>query len=271
MAQGLFEFENYKAYLKQVLDSKPGRGRGERTRMAEAIGCHTAYISLVLNKDVHFSPEQAAQLNRYLNHSTEESRFFLLLVQLARAGTPLLKSHFKEEISRIRQSRLDLKNRLEFKKALSIEDQATYYSAWYYAAVHVLVSVPGCRTREGLARYLGLSPRRISEILRFLSSAGLVQQHGDQYQVGNTSIHLPADSPLHAKHHTNWHLRALQALEEPRELDLHYSSAVSLAKEDLPKVRSILVQAIEEIRKVVRDSKEDTAYCYMLSLFPIGD
>lgn len=269
MKNSVFDFSDYKAYLNAHFRSQPARGRGERSRLAEAIQCHTAYVSQVLKHAAHFSLEQAAALSQHLEMDRNESEFFLLLVQHARAGTPLLKRHFAEHLQKARQKRLNLKHRLEFKKALSIEDQATYYSAWYYAAIHVLLSIESMQKREALARRLKLSPQKVSEVLRYLVSVGLAVQNGDRFQIGATSLHLAADSPMVAKHHANWLLRAMAALDDGKTEDLHYSSAVTLAAADLPRVRAVMVKAIEEIRAIVKDSKEDAGYCYLLHLFEV--
>lgn len=51
--------------------------------------------------------------------------------------------------------------------------------------------------------------------------------------------------------------------------ELHYSSVISLAEGDVPKVREKLVKAIEEVREVVRPSNDETLFCYNLDLFKV--
>jgi hypothetical protein len=45
-------------------------------KMAKAAGCHTAFISQVLNGSLHLSLEQAARLNSFFQHTKDEARFF---------------------------------------------------------------------------------------------------------------------------------------------------------------------------------------------------
>ena len=156
MNKDIFDYRDYKVYLQAWIARAPGKGWGLQTQMAIKMGCQTGYVSQVLNGNANFSLEHAETLNQYIGHNEEEGRFFILLVEWARAGTVDLRKRFQNEIERILQQRLVLKDRVDIKKSLEPVDQATYYSAWYYAAIHVAVSVPELRTRESLMQYFGL-------------------------------------------------------------------------------------------------------------------
>jgi hypothetical protein len=74
-----------------------------------------------------------------------------------------------------------------------------------------------------------------------------------------------ADSPWIGKHHANWRFQALKSIdEEPRMDDLHYTSGISVSATDAPKVREILVRAIEEVKQVVRPSPAEQAHGVIL-------
>jgi uncharacterized protein (TIGR02147 family) len=263
----VFEFTSYKAYLLAWIQSRPHQGRGERSRIAVTLRCQLAYVSQVLNGPAHFSFEQAEALNQLLNHTDDEADFFHLLVQLERAGTSALKSRIQRKIKKILNDRLILRNRLEFEETLSREDQAIYYSSWYYAGVHVAVAIPALQTREALVRALRLPVSRVTQILEFLVSRGLVEESKGRYSTGNTRIHLESDSPMIAKHHVNWRMQAVQAIEKESADELHYSSVITASEGDIPRIREVLVKAIEQIREIVKPSKDEALYCYSLDLF----
>lgn len=265
----VFEFSSYKAYLLAWIETRPLKGRGERSRIAETLRCQLAYVSQVLNGPAHFSLEQAEALNALLDHTEDEADFFHLLVQLDRAGTPALQSRVQKKIKKILNDRLVLRNRLEFEKSLSREDQAIYYSAWYYAALHIAVAVPALQTREALTRAFNLPVSRVSQVLDFLISRGLVEEKKGRYQAGDTRIHLESDSPMITKHHMNWRMQAIQSLEHAGSSELHYSSVITVAESDIPRAREALVKAIEQIREIVKPSKDESLYCYTLDLFKL--
>ncbi len=233
MSRPIFEYENYKKYLKDWIASRPRAGHGDRSRIAEALRCHVTYVSQVLSGDTDFSPEQAEQLTHFLGLSENERDFFLLLVHRARAGSASLRAYYQSKIQETVNQRMVLKNRLEFKNTLTSEDRATYYSSWQYSAVHLLSSVPELNTKERIGRYLDLPLKRVNEVLEFLLSAGLVIEERGRYSYSPANLHLGSDSPFLPKHHMNWRLQAIRAL--------------------------------------VRDSPEEALCSYCLDLFEVGE
>jgi uncharacterized protein (TIGR02147 family) len=266
----VFEFQDYKRYLSEWIASQPNGGRGVKSKIAERARCHLAYISQVLTGHSHFNLEQAESLNTLLEHGEDEAHFFILLVEHARAGTHSLKKYFEQQIQKVLNQRLQLKNRFTDKKALSLEHQSIYYSHWAYCAVHMAVLNPELRTPGAIARYFDISVSKTVEILDFLSSVGLVKNEKGRLSAGDVRIHLAHDSPMISKHHSNWRLQAMRALERETPQELHYSGVVSVSREDLPKVRETLVRAMEQVRAIVKDSKDETVYCYALDLFGLG-
>ncbi len=272
MESDIFQYDSYKAYLNAKLDDRQGGGgRGSRSRLSKAIGCQTAFVAQVLRGGAHFSLEQAEAASDFLGHNEEEGHFLLLLIQRERAGTPRLKQRFEKQISQIRQSRLILKNRLDVRESLSEQDQVIYYSSWHYAAIHALVSIPGHKSIESLARHLQMDLRTVSDCVQFLLSCGLVVRNGDKGGLcpGKARIHLGSDSPLIGKHHINWKLQAIRAIENPSIENLHYSSVVSLSEKDTVQVREILTSSITKVKSIVKDSPGELVRCFSMDLFGI--
>ncbi|OFZ21319.1 MAG: hypothetical protein A2X94_07675 [Bdellovibrionales bacterium GWB1_55_8] len=269
MKKDIFQYRDYKAYIEDWITAQPARGRGLKAKLAEVMGCNTTYVAQILNANAHLSSEQAERASRFIGHSYSETLFFQLLVQHARAGTREFKALIQKQIEQAIENHHNLSKRLEFKKVLGPEDQLTYYSAWYYAAVHVVLSIPELQMKEPIARYFGLPLRIISDVLNFLTAAGLATENSGRYTTGPVSIHLPKDSPAITKLHANWRVQAIESLNRRNEEDLHYSSVIAISSADYPAVRTILIEAIERIRAVVRESKENAAYCYCLDLFSL--
>lgn len=264
----VFEYEDYRKFLSDYLKSQ---GKGAKLRLASAIECQPGYISQILSGTTNMSAEQAEKFTSHLGWDISVTRYFLLLVAYARAGTKSLANHFKLEIGRLRGEAQVLKHRFKPDKVLSIEDQATFYSSWHYGAVHVCVSVPGCETEDGIASYFDLPIKRINEVVQFLIRVGLIRKsESGRLSIGNTQVYIGSDSPLISKHHTNWRLKAIDALDRYKETHLHYSSVISISKADVDRIRELMSQTIQEIRTIVRDSKDEKCFSYALDLFEIG-
>lgn len=270
MKKDVFDFTDYKAYLLDYIKQLPGRGYGTRSKLAEELGCRVAYISQVLNSSANFSPEQGESLNRYLKHSVEESEYFHLLLNLERAGTSELRERISSQVERFRQKRLILKNRVDIKATLNPEDQAVYYSAWYFAAVHIIVTIEAYRTKDAIAEYLNLPKEKVTEVVDFLISVGLVRLEKGQLKPGTSRLFLGNDSPLIFKHHTNWRIRAIDSLDKGIKSDVHFSMVASLAREDVQKIKEKLVKDIQATRAIVTESKnEEELICFSLDFFKV--
>ena len=270
MGPDIFHYDDYKIYLNNRLDDlSRGGGRGARSRLSQALGCQTAYTAQVLKGHAHFSLEQADAANDYLGHSEEEANYFLLLLQKARAGTPKLRERFERELTKIKEARMLLKNRFGVQSILNIEAQTQYYSSWYYAAVHVLASIPGMNTAKAMANHLSVELSKIQSALNFLCEVGILKEAADGYSIGTARLHLGADSPLIAKHHTNWRLQAIRSLERSEPGALHYSSVVSISEKDHLLIREMIVKNLEKIKATVRESKEEQAHCLSIDFFRV--
>ncbi len=274
MTKTLYDFQNYKEYLNSILEIA-GKSRGLRARLAEALNCQSAFISKVLNADAHFSIESAVLISEFLEHSPEEQHYFLLLVQLGRAGSRKLELYYEKQIERIRHDRRQIKKRVVSEEArpLSLEEKAIYYSSWLYVAIHVAVSVQGRDTKAALAEHFQLKLHELSRYLEFLVSAGILAEKAGHYRVGSRLLHLGhdsiVDSSLLAKHHTNWRLRAIESLDRQASQDLHFSSVISFSARDIEKIREVLLKSVEEVDEVIKPSPEETAFCLAIDFFRV--
>ena len=267
MKRTIFDYIEYKAYIIEKIADSPSKGRGVKLKMAEFLSCQTAFVSQVLNGNPNFSLEQGVKLNSFFEHTRDEARFFLLLLQLERAGSSDLKDFFKLEMKEILDIRSDLKNRLKIKNSLKAVDQQIYYSSWLYACIHMLVAIPEYRTSQAIARHLNLPREKVMEVLNFLEETALIQLNGAHYEIGITKIHLSKDSPQIQRHHTNWRMQAIRAIDINEAADLHYSTIVSMSRSDIPRVKEVLIKAIEECRLIIRDSKEEKCQSICIDFF----
>ncbi len=269
MKKNLFEYNDYRSYLRDALPTA-GEARGARTKLALELGVQKGFISSILHGNAELSLEQAYRTSVFLSHTEEEREFYLLLVQKDRAGSKDLESHFEKKIKSIALKRREIKERIQVKATLSESDQLTYYSSWHYTAVHMCLRVPTTQTLHSISNYLRLPTKRVSEVLEFFIKTGMAEQKGDTYLVGPTRIHLPSDSPLISKHHTNWRMQAISALDRKSKNNAHYSAIYSISESAAQKIREKLLQLIQDIEPDIRDAKDETVYTLCFDLFNLG-
>jgi len=262
----IYQFIDYKAYLIELATVL---GKGGKSKIAEAAECQSGYISQVLNDNAHLSLEQTEKIGSFLGFDELKIDYLLAMVLYAKAGTNSLRKFYQKDLETKKEAHSELKTKFKSKKKLSVEDQAIFYSSWQYGAVHVSVSIPGCETPQGLSKFFNIDLKRVNEILEFLENVQLVETVNGMLKVGSSHIHLSSDSPLISKFHTNWRLQAVQALNAKNPKNLHYSSIMSCSEADSKKIKEVMTKAIEDIRKIIKDSKDEKCFSYAMDFFAV--
>lgn len=269
MKNSIFEYNDYKLYLEEKIQSLPSKGRGVKLKLAEYLHCQNTFVSQVMNGEPHFSLEQGARLNDFFDHSKEEAKFFLMLLHFSRAGNSELKKYYQDEMNDLIIKNSDLKKRTKMKGSLREKDQDIYYSSWLYSAIHILVTIKEFQNASQIAKRFNLSKDKTLEILGFLTESGLLQKEGNTYSSGSTRIHLSKDSPHINRHHTNWRMRAVHSIDMNQASDLHFSNVVSMGDKDIVKIREIFIKAIAEARSIIKDSPEEKLHSICVDFFEV--
>jgi hypothetical protein len=191
----------------------------------------------------------------------------MLLVQKDRAGKSALKKYYQDQIQEILERRLNLTKRLGVQNKLSEEHKTTFYSSWHYLAIHLALTIPELRTKHALAEYLHLPVKKVVETLEFLVTAGLARQVGEHFEADSTLLRIGNDSPHIQKHHANWRVQALEALDREDKNDLHYSAVVSLSRADIRHLKDRMLEHIKEYVSTIRESKEEEVCVLSLDFF----
>ncbi|MBP9680699.1 MAG: TIGR02147 family protein [Bacteriovorax sp.] len=262
----VFSFDNYKDYLKEALKTQ---GHGSRLRFAEALNCQSAYISQVLNQNSHLSLEQAAEASVYFHMQQDEEDFFLLLIQLDKAASVRLREITKKKIKETREKRALLSNRILVKDELDEATQAKFFSKWYYAAIHMMITIPKYRDKESICSYLNLPMSVVNEAITFLLDYHLIITTPSGYENGKCRIFLKGDSPFVTQHHENWRLKAIEDISIGSKSNVHFSSIYSLSQKDFEIIKEKLLTHIQEVREIVRPSKEEEMCVFNLDFFKI--
>jgi uncharacterized protein (TIGR02147 family) len=262
---------NYKRFLKGYIDTLPGHGRGEMSRMARHLKVSSTFLSQVLSSDKHLSFEQAKGITEYLGLSALETDYFLQLVHVERAGTTSLKNYYEEKLEQLRGQGLRVANRIETARELTDTERATFYSSPLYAAIWLYTSVSEKgQTLETLIERFDLPRTRAVEIVRFLVDAGLCIEKNSSYTMGPQSTHVGQGSPHLLNHYRNWHLQALAQSETLTSEELMYSVAISLSREDFALLREQMVRFIKDLLKTAHASPAEEIACFNMDFFWIG-
>ncbi len=269
MEKSLYTYNYYKTYLLDRIKREPKAGRGVRQKMAEYICCQVAYISHVLSGDRDFSVEQAEAITRFFAMTSDESEYFIWLIEKERAGTSQARDFFEKLLQQKREKYLQLKNRVNISDELDDSAKATYYSDYLFSAVHMIVTISKFQTPKAISEAFGISMKKTSNILEFLKTNGLITEHAGRLIPTSKYLFIDKESPFILQHHTNWRLQALQNVRSGENTDLHLSMVVTMSEKDSKQLQRRISEFIEEISETIKKSPEEKLMAIGIDFFQV--
>lgn len=263
----IFDFSEYRKYLKTWLEESRASKTSNLTRLAEVAQVHPTFLSQVLGGSKDLSLEQAAFVSEFIGHTKLEQDYFFTPIQLERAGTIPLKNYWQEKKSAIEAEKNKLSQRFHKHKELTEEQRAIFYSSWIYVAVWACTAINNGQTLTEIAERFNISRDKAEEILSFLAQSGVCNESNGVYTIGDLHIHVPNESPHVIKHHTNWRMKAIQRMDNRDKVELFFTSPMSISREDFQKIRERLNLVIQDVVKIGKDSPAEDLVCLNIDFF----
>ena len=269
MLPDIFKFQNYKEYVEAWLESRPKKGHGELKKMAQHLRVSTTMMSQVFRGEKELNLEMAVEIAEYLSLSEEETEYFLLLVELNRAGSFKLKNKLKSQVEKKQESAKKVGNRLGKASILNDEARSLFYSNWIYSAIRILSDLDQMKTPSDIAAHLQISPAMVERAVDFLLKNNLCKTQDGLLKMGPAKTFLDPNSPYVHLHHQNWRLLAIQKMKTSQATGFHLTSPMSLSVDDAEKIKAELVQFTSSILKSIDTSPAENARCLNIDWFQI--
>lgn len=263
----VFEFKEYRVFLKAWIESQGSKSHGLKTRMAQACEVSSTLMSLVFKGEKSLTLEQALNLTEFLAMNELETEYFLGLIELDRAGTLKLQNRIQKKLKALNEQSKQVSSRIKKDLELNEENKAVYYSNWIYVAIRNLTAIDGFQTPVAIAERLNLPQRLVIEALDFLVRNHLCVQTDKGYSYGPALTFVPKESPFVNQHHRNWRQKSLERMSFRRDEDLFVTSPVSLSAADAEKIKALLLTAFESSMKIVKPSPSEKVFCLNLDWF----
>lgn len=257
----LFNINDYKSVIKAKI-VEHSKVRGYRSKLAEVAGCQLAYLSLVLKSHAHLTPDQGAALTVFWQLDELHTDYFMNLLHLARAGTPVLQKQLRSKLETLRKTFRESRNQYDHPEISDTERALKYYSIWIYSAIHLLLTIPDYQDARKLAEQLSLPLKEVEGYLKELERLSLVRQQNNKWISTEQNLHAgPAFTNLH---HRNWRSKALNEIDVKPDLHLHYTGVFSLSHDDFLALRAHVQEFIERVHQKVAPSKEEAGAVLIL-------
>jgi uncharacterized protein (TIGR02147 family) len=260
-----FQFADYKAFLAAM----QAHGRGETRRMSEAAGCQRSYFSQVIHGNAQLTPDHGYKLCKYLEFTIRERDFFLTQLEHARAATAEYRKHLEEKLNQLKREHEDLGAHVDRPKLKDSSQHLSYFSTWYWCAIHLLTSITEFQKSAAIARRLHLPESLVMEALEVLAEQGLVRRVGSSWEYASGEMHVAKESPLVSLHHNNWRQRAVLSAQVPSARNMHYTQVQSMSREAYEKIRTMVLKFIDEATKEAGPSTGEELVAVNIDIFPV--
>ena len=268
VSMSIFDYHDYKKYVNDWIKSQPSGGHGQLRMMSIELNVNSVIMSQVFRGSRNLSAEQAVGIAKFIGLNSSDRDYFILLVQKERSGTVELKEIFEKQLADFRSASQILKTRIKHQK-FSDENKATFYSHWYYSAIRLGISIPEHNTLASIGEYLGLERSLVNQVIEFLIKNQLIIENGNKFEIGPQVTHVGHDSPFVNRHHSNWRIKALQAMDKTKKDDLFYTGPMALSKSASNKIKKLVIELIEKSTKEAAESESEVLRCLTIDWFDV--
>jgi uncharacterized protein (TIGR02147 family) len=266
----IFEYKNYKKWVNFYISSMPKGGRGQYRKMSEHMRTSATIVTQVFKGERELTPEQALLLADYFALSKFESRYLVLIVNYARAGSLIYKERLHEEIIEMQERSKEIANRVKQDFKMTEEVKSIFYSNWYYLAIWSLTAINGFNDLNSICERLKINKRKAKDAIEFMiKNSIIIEDNKGRLTVGPSLLHLESSSSQIARHHQNWRLQAFRKYEELSENNLFYTAPVTLSEKDAQEMNKKILKFISESVSLIKDSPSEKLYAICLDWFEV--
>jgi len=263
----IFGFSDYRKYIRSLLDDARKTSTSNLSRLAEAAGVHTTYLSNVLSGKKNLNLEQATLISEAMGHTQAECDYFFVLIELERAGIAKLKTYWQKKKANLEAERKKIGSRVGEHHELTDTERSIYYSTWVYAAIFAATAIGDGQTLDEIAKRFSLTRERANDFLSFLVKTGICDFADNKYKMGRAMVYVPNESPFVVKHHTNWRMKAIQKMDSREERELFFSLPMSISMADFDQIRELLAKTIQKSLAICKDSPAEDVVCLNIDFF----
>lgn len=212
----IYEYDNSIHFLKSTLKEKAEVNSSYSLRaFAKKLGLSPGALSLILNRKKKLSVERAYEVAKALDLNTEETEYFMTLIQLEGAKSQALKIQYLEKIQSLNPK---INQSTNLKQTILTLEHFKLISNWYGLAILELISAPkGEWNSKAIAKKMGLSKLEVELTLERLLKLELIEeaQNGTFKRVVDT-VMVQADVKSEAllKYYEDVHAESVKSIKE---------------------------------------------------------
>ncbi len=268
----VFEYENYRVYLRDTYSFQKARSRhfSYRNFSRRAGFSSPNFLKLVIEGERNLSSESIAKFITALRLSKAEGEFFHHLVRFTQA---------RNASERAEGARLILQSK-GFQRVYPLKQaEFSYYACWYYIPVRELVSLVDFQEEpQWIAKkvFPAITTSEATQALHDLETLGLLCRDHDgklrQAQKTVVTGNEVASSSV-ADYHREMLQKAADSIDTVPRAQREISAAcIPVSKATAAKIKTMIQEFRDEILSLAaQDEAPETIYQVNMQLFPISD
>lgn len=269
----IFEFNNYrKGFGKLFKQQKKLRGaRWSLSKLGEKIGIQASYLTNVTKERAHFSSDQIFSIGEKLELAESEIHFLNILMQFERATHPRLKKQLGDELAKIRNENLRPEKLIATQESpLSELDRSKYYLDPLIELMHMYLSLDQAPIEiAAIAKTWQMPEKRVTDIISFLQSVGLIKLVGAKWKVESIHQHLSRDSFLTQPQQMLKRLKAIEVIQKHTKDKIYsYMGTMTASEETRVEIQIRFLNFLKECEPLIRASPSKDIYHIQFDLFP---
>jgi uncharacterized protein (TIGR02147 family) len=269
----VFRYLDYRKFITDEVNKRKRLGdKVNFTYLSRETGIQNTYLTNVLKGRAQLSSDQLYAVGRALRLKDDEVDYLLLLLDWERSSDKARRSKLLERIERLQSQRLETVNNLSVERMeLNEIDQAKYYMDPYIQIVHIMLGLEGRSGHpEEISKALGLSKKKMNEILNILENAGFIQVDKEgNIRREKTKIHLPKSSPLCRPNQVLLRTKSIDHISKLAE-SAHESVSITFSADDdsYREIHQEFIRFLKRTEKIVQKTERKRAYQINFDLFP---
>ncbi len=248
-------FKSYREFIKNWISVQPRSGHGLLAAISVQLRISRSLVSAILSGKRNLTIEQALNLAQFMKLQPNECDYFIVLVEVERAGTAALRSYWQKKAQIISKKILSVKSQVQFDQELSFEEQVEYYSNINYSLLRILSTIDGGLSYDEINENIRNRISNIDSILEFLMRNKLIEKKNETYFATSKAIHLDKESANYSKYHSNLRILQLSNFDRTNEENIAFSSVCTLSEADFLKIREMILDFVKKVNPLVADSK----------------
>jgi len=271
MKPNIFEYENYREYLKDMYQAlkKSRRAFSFRYFAREAGLSSPSFLRYVMEGKRNLTAKSIPKFAKALKLNQQEAEFFENLVNFNQAETSEEKTTYFERMTRSRR----------FREIRGIEkDRFEYYSTWYHSAIRELVTFQHFKDDPSwIAQQLvpPITEREAEKALALLLRLDLIKRD-NKGRLIQTDTSITTGPEVQSLAVMNFHKEMLQkgaqALETVAAKERDISAlTIGLQASQLQELKDMVIDFRRKVSTVFADSEKPSECVYQLNLqlFPL--